>query len=346
MKTDLNTQIPKTIEEKLSKHSQQFGINMKELKTELLENLPQVKEEFPKLSLDKQLLIAYRALTTRLAQEEGGLKSKAIVHTGFFIGETGIKDEALKKINKIRRMKPEEQRTFHPDENTWLDYKDGDNYLKPITPIEHRTFYGFGSSGKELDPKRSLFMKFDLWKESVRTIVPSHGDLYSFRANPRESTKQLPFYNLGASTATKLRAASEQLTDDQKYAIIKGSNKDIFTIADVETIYDTRFKRDPDSKVFQEQPEPVLIEASVTSSVIREEKNNIVNLYDETDDGLKYATAYIPHYLPMKFKDGDRVLFLASLGELTFSGNTEPTVVMYVKGFFVVPIDAILQQYV
>ena len=97
----MNLEIPKNIEEKLGKHSEQFGIKVGELKKELLEYIPQVQDEYPTQSLAKQMYIAYRALTTRLAQEEGGLRSKSIVHTAFFIGGTGIKDEAEKKIKKL-----------------------------------------------------------------------------------------------------------------------------------------------------------------------------------------------------------------------------------------------------
>ncbi len=341
-----NLNIPKTIEEKLSKHSEQFGIPVKSLKSELEEYLPSVKADYPKLSLEKQLVIAYRYLTTRLAQEEGGLRSKAIVHTAIFLGETGIKDESIKKINKIKRMKPDEQKKYHPDENTWLNYKEGDDYLKPITPLEHRVIYGIGSSGSEMDPKRTQFMKLELWKDSVRKIAPNHNEMYNFRANPRETTKQLPFYHLNASTATRLRPVEIKLTEDQKYEMIRNCGKDIFSIGDIDVLFETRFKRDPNAKTFVERSDPVFIEATVSSITPREDKNNIVNLYDETDEGLKYATAYIPHNLPLKFKDGDRVVFLAELGEVTFSGNTEPTVCMYIKGFFIVPINSVLQEFV
>jgi len=336
--------IPQTTIEKLERYSKQFGIPVNDLTTELTEYLPQIKSEYPNLSMKQQVAQAYRNLITRLAQDEGGIRAtKAVPHTVFFVGDSGVKDEAKKKINKINRMPPEEKKIYNPEPNVYLDYKDPS--MKPITPIEHRVLYGIGSSGTSIDMGRTQFVKLDVWKESVSKIVPELNVLYTFRANPKQTDKQLPFYDLGASSATRLRKSDVTLSNEAKYELIKASGKDIFSIGDMDVLYDTRFKRDPANKMFGDA-DPVFIEAFVSNVVIREEKNNIVNLYDETDDGLVYATAYIPHSLPLKFNNNDRVVLLASVGELTFGNSTEPTKVLYVKGFFVVPADSALEPYV
>ena len=57
---------------------------------------------------------------------------------------------------------------------------------------------------------------------------------------------------------------------------------------------------------------------------------------------MKFATAYMPHYLPINFKEGDRVIFLAELGQLQF--DSETNTVAFVKGYFTVPNKA--SQYV
>jgi hypothetical protein len=336
--------IPESIEQKLSKHSEQFGIPTEELRTEMLEYLPAIKTEYPKLDFLKQISLAHRYLATRLAQEEGGVTSKAVTHTGFFLGESGIKDESQKKINKIKRMPPEERIKYHPDENTWLNYKEGKDFLKPIEELNHRTWYAVVSTGKEVAPERTKFAKLELWKESIGAVSPDHDIMYTFRANPKESDRQLPFYELGASKYTKLRNGPE-LSESEKYDMIKNSGKEIFSVKDIEFLFDTRFKRDTTPRVagapFKENPDPVFIEALVSSVTVREEKSNIVNIFGEDEEGKNlFYTSYMGHNLPVKFKDGDKVVFLADIGQLTFENKPdESKTVLYIKGFFVIPME-------
>jgi hypothetical protein len=336
--------IPESIEQKLSKHSEQFGISTEDLKTEMLEYLPQVKTDYPKLDFVKQMTLAYRQLTTRLAQEEGGVKSKAIIHTGFFLGDSGIKDESQKKINKIKRMPPEERVKYHPDEDTWLNYKEGKDFMKPIESLDHKTLYAIASTGNEVAPERTKFAKLNLWREAVRSVTPDHDIMYTFRANPKVTDKQLPAYDLGATKFTKLRSGPV-LTESEKYEMIKNSGKEIFNVNDIEFLYESRFKRDTTPRVpgapFVETPDPVFIEANVSSVTVREEKSNIINIFGEDENGMmKFYTAYMGHNLPIKFKDNDRVIFLADIGQLTFESKPDETqTVLYVKGFFVVPVE-------
>jgi len=328
-KTDI--EIPEVINEKLSKHSKQFGIELDELKTELIEYLPQVKKEYPKADIKKQIGLAYRNLATRLAQEEGSTRSNAVIHTAFFIGETGIKDATESMRRKILRMSPAEQQTYHPDENTWLDYRqDKDTHLEPLKPLDHRTLYGIGSSGNGIDKDRLQFVKLDLWRDIVRHVAPEFNTPYKFRAVPRETDQQLGFYDLSGTQFTRLRHAPER-TEEEKENDIRNCGKDVFGIDDIDMLYKTRFTGDQSFNA-----DPVFIEAYVSRVILREEKSNVVTIYDDTENGMLFATGYVPHYLPINFKENDRVIFLAELGELTRQ-NEEKSTVMFIKGYFVVP---------
>jgi len=83
--------IPQTTIEKLERYSKQFGIPVNDLTTELTEYLPQIKSEYPNLSMKQQVAQAYRNLITRLAQDEGGIRAtKAVPHTVFFVGDSVV----------------------------------------------------------------------------------------------------------------------------------------------------------------------------------------------------------------------------------------------------------------
>jgi hypothetical protein len=341
-------EIPTELVEKLEQHSTRYDIPLDELKGELLSYLPSVKEQYPRYSIGKQMWLAYRPLLNRLSKDEGNTRSKAIPHTAFFIGQTGTKDESKKKIGKINRMiekDPGEWSKYHPSEDEWLDYKEGKTYMKPIKPMWHNTLYAIGSSGKDIEESRVKFLKLEIWKEAVNgvTIDKLHRT-YTFRANPKETDRQLPYSQLNASVATRLRPIAVDLSDEDKYNLLLNSGKDIFNLGEVQSLYETRFKYDP-LNPRKNTPEPVFIEAMVSNIVVREEKQNIVNLTDDTDDGLKTLTAYMLHSLPIKFQENDRVVFLGVLRTVTFKDNTQ-AVVLYINGYIQVPLDVTLMDFV
>jgi len=332
----MSEKIPKKIVDRLVKHSEQYGISMDELKEEYMEYLGQVRKEFSDLPERKQKVLAYRRLKARLKAEEGGIGSRAVMHSAFFIGESGLQNTADQMIAKIKRMSTEEQRIFHPDPNTWLDYREGDTYLKPIEGYDHRTYYAVGSSGKEIDKSRLGFMAIQAWRKAATALSPELGVVYNFRAINNGGDKQLKYYDLNATEITRLRESSKQLTEDEKEYLIRNCGWEIYTLADLDMLYKTHFQANElnGNRVFDRQP--VFIEADVSNIVFRDDRSTRVSLDDELETGDFVSTAYVPHYLPIKFKQGDRVIFLAELGEIT-SRTGDTSTVLFVKGYFRVP---------
>jgi len=334
----MNKDIPKPVMERLAKHSEQFGITLDDLEVEMLEFLPLVEKENPELEVNKQIVLAYRKLKARLKAEEGGVGSMAIMHSAFFIGETGMKNTADQMIGKIKRMPEDEQKVFHPDDKTWLDYREGDNFGKPIEGRDHRTYYGVGSSGKEIAVDRTLFTKLDAWREAATSLSPKMNEVYTFRAMVRDSDKQLPFYDLNTSGVTTLRSSATQLSEDDKERLIRNCKKTIYNLSEIDMLYSTKFK-DGGFDV-----DPVFVEADVNRIVYREDKQNIVGIDDELESGDYSSTAYFPHWLSIKFSEGDRVIFLGDLGETTSRGVT--STVLFTKGYFVLPASSKSIQFV
>ena len=331
MTDKVKVEIPDVIDEKLSRHSKQFGIELDILEEELQEYIPEIKEENPKATIKKQIGLAYRRLVTRLAQEEGSTRSNAVAHTVFFIGDTGIEDATESMRRKILRMTPDEQQTYHPSKDVWLDYREGDNHLNPIEPLDHRTLYGIGSSGSDIDESRLKFVKLDLWRDVVRQVAPTFDVPYRLRAKPRDTDRQLGFLDLSGVQTTRLRPATE-LTEEEKEHMIRNCGKDIFGLDELDILYKTRFDG-------QFNAEPIFIEAYVSTVIIKtdtEAKSNLVEVYGETDSGMVFARAYVPQHLTINFKEEDKVIFLTELGEITTSTN-DKFIGLYVKGFFKVP---------
>jgi len=319
------------IEGKIAELSERFGIDPKELRQEMMDYVPQIEKDTRGLKEEQYIALAFRQLRADLQAEEGGVNSKALMYNGFFLGETGIKNTSEQMIRKIQRMTEDEQKIFHPDDKTWLDYrKDSETFMNPIEGLDHRTFYLVGSVGKELDKDRMGFGKLEAWREMV-SLGPNRGTLYNFRAIPKDSNKQTSSYYLGASKITKLRPSLYQPTDEEKEDLIRNCGKEIYNLDEMQQVFDMQF----DGPGFDK--EPVFLEANVNNIIYREKKQTIVAVDDELESGVANGTIYMPHFIPIKFKEGDRVIFLGELSKLKYQKSGEERVVMYSKGYFALP---------
>jgi len=328
----MSVEIPEKIMERLKKRAKQFGVSVDELRQEMLEYLPVVAEEYPEVKSNiKRLQLAYRKLKARLEKEEGSILSPSIMYSAFFIGESGLQNTAEQMIAKIKRMPKEEQAKYHPDPNTWLDYReDRDTYMKPIEGVDHRTYYGIGSTGRQIDKSRVKFLKLEAWDKAATSLSPELGTVYCFRAIDRAGDRQLPHYELSASSVTRLRKLEVQPSPEELEWFIRNCGKEIYRLNDLEMVYLTHFKR-----AGRENREPVFIEADVYSIIFREDKQNIIGLDDEMEGEEYKAVGYLANHLPVKFKEADRLIILGELGEVTVRGTK--SIVVFIKGYFKIP---------
>jgi len=334
-------EIPSKIQERLNQFSEMYGIPVETLKNEMLEYLPKVREEHPRMSQEKRLVLCLRLLKLQLQREEGGANSRAIMHTGFFFGCTPIENTADRMIAKIKRMPPELQSKFHPEPEVWLDYREGsDNYLKPIKGTDHRTYYFIGSTGRELAEERVKFGMLEVWGDLVTEIMPKNLHvLYNFRALPRQTDKQLPYYHLNASSVTRFRPSIEQI-DYLEQERLARKLFDIYNISEVENIYEIKFvpPSDPEERKYWRR-EPIFLEGDVVNIIFTgETKQNIVRLTDfETYSEIR---CFVPKYLTINFAENSRILAFGTLSKLKRQGSDEEEIVMNMRGYINVPLES------
>jgi len=66
--------------------------------------------------------------------------------------------------------------------------------------------------------------------------------IHTFRALPKDTDNQLPHYQLNSSSTTKLRHVANELTNEQKYALLKLSGKSIFSVGDAQQLFDDKIQ--------------------------------------------------------------------------------------------------------
>ncbi|MHA1290644.1 MAG: hypothetical protein ACTSPB_24935 [Candidatus Thorarchaeota archaeon] len=336
-------EIPSKIQERLNQFSEMYGIPVETLKNEMLAYLPKVREEHPRMSPEKRLVLCLRLLKLQLQREEGGVNSKAIMHTGFFFGCSPIQNTADRMIAKIKRMPPELQKKFHPKPEVWLDYREGsDNYMKPIKGYDHRTFYFIGSSGRELAEDRVKLGMLEVWDDLITEVVPTELHiLYNFRAIPRDTDRQLPYYDLKASSVTRFRPCIDQIDDLEKERLVR-KVCDVYSINDVETIYEMKFVPPEDPEERREfRREPIFVEGDVLSIFITDEdKQNVIRLTDFNDLSNYELRCFVPKYISINFAENQRILAFGTLSKSRRQGSDEEAIVMNMMGYVIVPLES------
>ena len=315
-------EIPREIREKLNVYSERFGIKVSDLEKEMLEYYPEISEKHPKMSNERKMYLCLRKLRLQLMREEGGIRSRAVMFTGFFLGADRIRNTAEQMIAKIKRMPKEEQAKYHPEPEVWLDYREGSKtYLKPIEGRDFRTYYFIGSTGREIDLSRLKAGRLTVWRDQVRTLVPKLGVTYNFRAIIRDSDQQLPYYDTDASSVTRFREAMEQLSMEEKEDLLRRA-VEVIKLDEVELA----------ASVSSGNGFPVFVEGDVTRIVFREDKQNIVTLTDEAANKFYRLVTYFPDYLPIDFAEDDRIVVLGDFGTVEFPKDGKTTV-LYAKGY-------------
>jgi len=336
-------EIPSEIEERIKQFSKMYGISEEILTQEMLEYLPEIREKHPRMSHEKRLLLCLRLLKLQLQREEGSANSKAIMHTGFFFGCSPIENTADRMIAKIKRMPADLQEKFHPEPEVWLDYREeSKNYMKPIQGIDHRTYYFIGSTGRELDESRVMPGVLEVWGDLVTKVVPQRLHvLYNFRALPKDSNVQLPYYDLKASTVTRFRPASQELSylDQERLA---RKLFDIFDVDEVETIYEIKFvpPEDPEERQLWKR-EPIFIEGDVQRIFYTDEtKQNVIHLSSGSLSSNAVLTCFVPKYLTINFSENSRILAYGILSKITDRRNNKEEIVMNMRGYINVPLES------
>jgi len=334
-------EIPSKIQERLNQFSEMYGIPIEVLRNEMLEYLPRIREEHPRMKQEKRLVLCLRLLKLQLQREEGGANSRAIMHTGFFFGCSPIENTADRMISKIKRMSPELQSKYHPQPEVWLDYREGsDNYLKPIEGIDHRTYYFIGSTGRELEEERLKFGQLEVWGDLITETRPKNLHvLYNFRALPKKTDKQLPYYHLNACTVTRFRPTLKQIDPLEQERLVR-KTFDIYSINELESIYEIKFVPPEDSEERRYwRRDPVFIEGDVVNIIFTgENKQNVVRLTDfDTQNEL---TCFVPKYLTINFSENNRILAFGTLSKLKRYGSGEEEIVMNMRGYINVPLES------
>jgi len=328
----MDIEIPENIMKRLKLHEEQFGIPLNELIDSFLTILPEVQIEYPKSRLDIQMNRAYRRLWSKLKKAEGGIGSKAVMHTAFFIGETGLVDTIDKMRKKILRMPEEEQKYYHPEEDVFLDYREKTHGELLKGELWTRTFYGIGNLGKEF--KNPKFIRLEAWRDAAKTLEYSLHNIFHFRAIPKFTDRQLGYLYLGATDITRMKLADWTITDEEKEEYIRNCGKPIYTLDDLEMLYNMTVMKPGEGEEERIYRDPEFIEADVYQIRFREGKSTKIGI-----DDLNYldtdTVAYVPQYLPLDFGEGSRVIFLATFGKQQL--GYEEKIVLYVKGYFSLP---------
>jgi hypothetical protein len=317
------SKIPKIVLKRISRLEELYDIPSTELLKDLEKNYASFKEEYPDKPASSLYIMACRKLVGTLNAELGSVYSRARMHVAFFIGCSSLRDITEAKRRKIMRMDLAERQRYHPDEDTWIDYKTG----KPLEgPIYVRTFHGIGNPGKELDPSRVKFLELEAWRDLATQIEVQSNVLYNFRALAKETGRALDYYYVGASRATIFREVSKQLSIDEMEDLIRSCGKTIFTADDLDYLYERN----------KGTNEISFVEAEVGRIILREGRSAIVELASVDRGPVMVAT--IPQYLKIDFTQGQQVIFLCRFGDVTLrTGDKRSTA--FVEGFLSLPLD-------
>ncbi len=319
--------VPKRVMERIERYVERYGISKDELLAELHENFELAKDEYPKYNNTQLWMVAVRKLGARLIMEEGSPFSRATPYVAFFFGETGLRDASERVKRKILRMPEAEQLKYHPDEDTWIDYKTG-RILE--SPMWVRTLYGIGCPGRELDFDRCVVVKLEAWRDVAESLEYSPYTWYRFRAIRKDDKATMSSMYLGATSVTKFRALDVNMDEfevaEELYKLKESNKIKVYEAQDVELLKETW---DPSN-------DPVFVEAEVGQVIIREGKSNLVQLVDNKREFGPVIVGYVPKYLKIDFKAGQTVWFYTTFGTVTLS-NKEKRKAAFIKGFITFP---------
>jgi len=289
-------EIPKRYIAKLENISRKVGEPINNLKAEFGSRFVELKAQYKNRSNTALWKLAYQFI-----QQHWRPVGRALAWTGFFIGETEVRDwvEITKQI--IDSMSDEEKEQYITASGEYLNpYEKSRNYLEPLP--EHRYFKNMYGIIGEPGFKNPEFTVLE-WNGELATKIPEHNFLtmYNFRATTRKSEN---YRRLGGVKATEFKPAEIQVVSKEQEKLIRTlcPFKPFNMLADYYNLIGKK----------KAAREVILTEAGI-GFITKTKRGYIMRLEDTEDTWVEPITAFVPEFIPIDFGANSIVLILGTL---------------------------------
>jgi len=290
-------EIPKEYLKKLEIVSKKVGEPEKNLQQELVQRFTELKVEYPEKKTSSLWKLGYVALCNKWKPV-----GRALAWTGFFIGETDVRDWTEITKRYIDNMPPEKREQFITASGEYLNpFEKSRSYLDPLP--EHRYFkfmYGIIGYPGFKDPAFAVLE----WNNQLATKVPEHSFevMYDFRATERKSEE---IRRLGATKITAFKESSFTLERSSMEELIDtlSPKKEFSTLSEY---YDLIGRK----KALQE----VIITEATVSRIAKSERGYVLTLEDP-DVWTAPVTAFVPPFIPIDFGVNSIILIMGHISK-------------------------------